>query len=92
MKRTFKYILVALATVLTLASCNEEKRKKALLPNISGKAGEVIVVIGKTDWEGALGTVIRDTLACDCPFLPQREPLYSLVDVPMAGFNKFNKN
>ena len=87
MKRTFKYILVALATVLTLASCNEEKRKKALLPNISGKAGEVIVVIGKTDWEGALGTVIRDTLACDCPFLPQREPLYSLVDVPMAGFN-----
>lgn len=86
MKRILTYMLVAMATVLALTSCSEEKRKKALLPNISGKAGEVIVVIGKNDWEGSLGTVIRDTLACDCPFLPQREPLYTLVDVPMAGF------
>ena len=85
MKRILTYLILALAA-LSLISCSEAKRKQALLPNISGKAGEVIVVIGKNDWEGSLGTVIRDTLACDCPFLPQREPLYTLVDVPMAGF------
>lgn len=79
MKRSIKFLAVAIS-LLALVSCGS-KGKKALLPNISGKAGEIIVVIDKAEWEGALGTAIRDTLACDCPFLPQREPMYSLVDV-----------
>jgi hypothetical protein len=86
MKRILKYIVLALAAAAVLTSCSEEKRKKALLPNISGKAGEVIVVINKADWEGAVGTALRDSLACDCPFLPQREPLFNLVNVAPSGF------
>lgn len=86
MKRFLTYLVVAVTAVLTIASCSEEKRKKALLPNISGKAGEVIVVIDKGLWEGSVGTVLRDTLTADCPFLPQREPLYNLVDVAPSGF------
>ena len=72
--------------MIAMVSCGGNGRKKALLPNVSGKAGEVIVVIDKNDWEGAVGTAIRDTLAADCPFLPQREPLYSLVNVAPGGF------
>ncbi|MBQ2874031.1 MAG: DUF4837 family protein [Bacteroidales bacterium] len=87
MKRFLTYLAVAVTAVLTIASCSEEKRKKALLPNISGKAGEVIVVIDKGLWEGSIGTVLRDTLTADCPFLPQREPMYTLVDVAPSGFN-----
>jgi len=86
MKRILKYIVLALAAAAVLTSCSEEKRKKALLPNISGKAGEVIVVINKADWEGAVGNALRDSLACDCPFLPQREPLFNLVNVAPSGF------
>jgi hypothetical protein len=86
MKRFLTYLVAAVTAVLTIASCSEEKRKKALLPNISGKAGEVIVVIDKGLWEGSVGTVLRDTLTADCPFLPQREPLYNLVDVAPSGF------
>lgn len=74
--------------VLSLISCSEAKRKQALLPNISGKAGEVIIVIDKGQWEGAVGTALRDTLACECPFLPQKEPLYTLVDVAPSGFTQ----
>lgn len=85
MKRILTYLAVAVAALMSIA-CNEQTKKKVLLPNISGKAGEVIVVIGKTDWEGIVGTTLRDTLACDCPYLPQREPLYTLVDVAPAGF------
>ena len=85
MKRFLSYaILIIMA--LALISCSEDKRKKALLPNISGHAGEVIVVIDKGDWEGAVGTTLRDTLGQDCRFLPQREPLYSLVNVIPSGF------
>ena len=85
MKRIAKYIAVVLAALAAI-SCNEQTKKKVLLPNISGKAGEVIVVIGKADWEGLVGNTLRDTLACECPYLPQREPLYTLVNVAPAGF------
>lgn len=87
MKRILTYLALAVITMMTLASCSEEKRKKALLPNISGKAGEVIIVIDKNMWEGDIGITLRDTLAADCPFLPQAEPLYTLVDVAPSGFN-----
>lgn len=87
MKRILSYLALALA-LIAMVSCSESKRKQALLPNISGKAGEVIVVIDKGLWEGAVGTTLRDTLACECPFLPQREPLYTLVNVAPGGFGQ----
>lgn len=77
---------VALAAIIALTSCSEEKKRKALLPNISGKAGEVIVVIDKGNWEGVVGTALRDSLACETPYLPQREPLFGLVNVPQNAF------
>ena len=45
MKKFFTYTLVALMAVCAI-SCNRSKTRKALLPNISGKPGEIIVVIG----------------------------------------------
>ena len=72
MKRILSILFAALM-VFGLASCS--RSGKALLPNVSGKAGEVIVVIERADWEGALGNEVRDLLACDCPWLYIREPL-----------------
>ena len=82
--------LVALTLALTgilamLASCKGGS-SKPLLPNVSGKAGEVIVVMNKDDWDGNLGAATRDLLASDYAFLPQREPRFSVVNVPVAGF------
>ena len=86
MKKYMKFMAIALAAMIALASCSEEKKRKALLPNISGKAGEVIVVIDKGNWEGAVGNVLRDSLAQETPYLPQREPLFGLVNVPKNAF------
>ena len=47
--KTSKKLLLVLAAVLTLAGC---KSTKGLLPSVSGKAGEVIVVMEKSDWAG----------------------------------------
>lgn len=88
MKRHIRYIALAIAAIAALCSCNERKTRQALLPNISGKAGEVIVVIDKGDWEGAVGNTLRDSLVCECPYLPQREPMFNLVNVPSTAFNK----
>ena len=86
MKKYMKFMAIALAAMIALASCSEEKKRKALLPNISGKAGEVIVVIDKGNWEGLVGNTLRDSLAKETPYLPQREPLFGLVNVPQNAF------
>lgn len=72
-----------LALCAALAGC---KGTETLLPNVSGKAGEVIVVIEKEDWEGELGNEVRTLLASDCPYLAQQEPLYTLVNVAPGSF------
>ena len=79
------FILSLMAAVSMLAvSCNGSGQK--LLPNVSGKAGEVIVVINQGEWEGEVGESIRTLLASDCPFLPQKEPLYTLVNINPSNF------
>lgn len=83
-----KRILLILVAAATLASCTGGK---PLLPSVSGKAGEIVVVIDKDNWEGALGSDIRDLLACECPYLAQRESLYSLINVAPAAFTDLFK-
>ena len=81
-----KSLLLVLLASFALVSCGNGNTAKALLPKVSGKAGEVVVVIEKADWDGALGNEVRDVLACECDWLVQSEPLYSLVNVPPGGF------
>lgn len=79
--------ICALASILCLSSCNGSKgNRKALLPNVSGKAGEVIVVLSKGNWDSNLGNDVRELLAADCPWLANKEPLYSLVNVTPSNF------
>ena len=71
-------------------SCGSNNGAK-LLPNVSGKAGEIIVVIDKDAWDGALGSEMRSTLGGDCPYLANREPLFNLANVPPGSFNNMFK-
>ena len=94
MRTFFKYFLAAAAFValfFSAVSCGSGSSRKALLPNVSGRAGEVVVVIEKSDWESALGNSIRELLASDCPWLIPSEPLYSLANVTPAGFGDMFK-
>lgn len=65
--------------------------KPALLPSVSGKAGEVLVVMTKADWEGELGEETRKILADETPWLVQQEPLFTLVNVPPTSFTDLFK-
>lgn len=78
-----KKALILLAMALSICAC---KGTKTLLPNVSGKAGEVIIVMDRDNWEGNPGLQIRELLGCDCPYLPLKEPLYNLVNVTPGGF------
>ena len=89
MKRIVKIAALA-AMVLALAGCKGRNRGP-LLPNVSGKAGEIVVVIDKDNWEGEIGNALRGILADDTPYLAQREPLFNLANVPPGSFNNMFK-
>ena len=87
MNRTRLFSVLASA-VMVFGGC---KGNGTLLPNVSGKAGEIIVAMDKNDWDGNLGSTTRTILAADYPFLPQQEPLFSLSNVPVTGFAELFK-
>ena len=89
MKRIVKIAALA-AMVLALAGCKGRNRGP-LLPNVSGEAGEIVVVIDKDNWEGEIGNALRGILADDTPYLAQREPLFNLANVPPGSFNNMFK-
>jgi len=81
-----KHILIVIAASLLLFSCEYNGPK--ILPNISGAAGEVVVVINKTDWDAETGVALHGALSVDEPYLAQREPMFNLVNVPESNFSK----
>ena len=89
MKRIHFFFVFA-AAVLSLAACGN-RSGKTLLPNVTGKAGEVIVVIDRESWEGNVGNELRTLLAGDCPYLAQREPMFNVANVPPANFTNMFK-
>jgi len=87
MQRLNKYILTAI-TVLILVSCNQTKIKKDLLPGVSGNAGEVLLVMDKIYWNNTPGVYFKNLLGEDMPDLPQKEPLFDLVNIPLKSFSE----
>ena len=83
--KTISRISASIALFVAAVSCSSGKQK-ALLPNVSGKAGEVIIAMDKDNWEGELGNEVRYVLGGDTPYLAQKEPLFNLVNVSPTGF------
>lgn len=69
---------------LVFSSCGDNGIQ--LKQSVSGKAGEIVVVANKVYWESEPGTLLRDILACDYPLLPQKEPSFTLINIPENAF------
>lgn len=83
-----KRFSIILCFALALVSC---KGGAPLLPSVSGKAGEVLVIMDKARWDDSLGAEARKLLASECPYLAIAEPLYTLVNVPPGNFGELFK-
>ena len=86
--RKITWIIITLTTILV--SC-KEKDSSRLMTNVTGKAGEVIVVIEPDLWNSNIGLEFRRKLAQDYPGLPQSEPLFDLVHIPYSSFSSIFK-
>ncbi|MFA7116364.1 MAG: DUF4837 family protein [Bacteroidales bacterium] len=94
--RYFHLIIISLLTIL-ISSCGNNKKveKEQYLPTISGKEGDVLVIIENKLWENPIGASIRSILSADYPYLPQDEPIFNVFSAPHSTFNgtyRFHRN
>lgn len=82
--------IILLITFAAFASCDDGGT--VMHKNITGKAGEVVVVMSNEAWDSEPGKVVRQTLAQEHLALPQDEPLFDLVKVPREGFKSIFKS
>jgi len=83
-----KLTLIAIILGISLISCKDTTN---LLPNVTGKSGEVIVIIEPDLWDSKTGTLLKDIFTQPYPGLPQNEPLFDLVHIPYASFSNIFK-
>jgi len=81
--------------LLTLASCDTISKHAGstggIKPNITGGAGEVLVVMDKFNWDNSAGELLQDILKEELPGLPQSEPLFDVIQITAASFDNFYK-
>jgi Domain of unknown function (DUF4837) len=81
-------INIFLLLLLFSTSACLKKSGQFIHRNITGKAGEIIVVMSKVAWDDKPGNLMRKTLAQTQFSLPQEEPLFDLVFIPHEGFKE----
>jgi len=88
-------LILLVATALFCSGCDTTVKtgdgNGRVLPNISGGAGEVLVVMDKFLWEGQAGERLKDILKEEFPGLPQSEPLFDVTQITAASLDNFFK-
>lgn len=70
-----------------MASCSSNDAKQAFKPEITGRAGEVLVVMNKAAQEDTAGRVISRILGQEYLGLPMAEPIFDMQAVPHGLFD-----
>jgi len=87
MKNIVYFITCILLAIIT-QSCGDSGGGQALLPNVSGSSGEVLVILDKAKWDGPVGRKIQEVLSAPIDKLPQAESHFDLVNVSPSAFAK----
>ncbi len=86
MRKHHFYLFPALLSLLVLFSC--QTRQTGLLPSVTGKPNEVLVVVDRADWDGRIGAEYKELLMQAQTGLPQDEPKFKITHVPTSAFDK----
>ena len=73
-------------------SCDKKKTKTALLPSVSGKAGEIVLVMNKSYKETEIGENFKKLYSQEIYGLPQGEPMFNLIFFPHDAFTNLLKS
>lgn len=88
MKAHFLLILILPAILLSAVSCKEGQKGNTMFSSVSGSTNEILIVMNKALWNGAVGDTIKRFFEQPQLGLPQAEPVFDLINLPLANFNK----
>ncbi|MDY0253552.1 MAG: DUF4837 family protein [Tenuifilaceae bacterium] len=92
MKKVVFHSLIALSLLTLFVSCDKGSGgRRTLLPNVTGSAGEVVVVVSGSVINESIGNLYKEILQEEYPMLPQSEPLFSVAMVPTSNFTDIFK-
>ncbi len=83
MKSIGKMLFLAVLS-LGLSACGGD----FLLPNVSGAANELLIVMDNDDWRTDGGKAVFDLFTSEIPALPQVEQMFQISRVPSNQFDK----
>lgn len=76
--------LVIFLALASLLSCAEQSR---VLPNPSGRAGEILIVMNDVHWEAESGKLLHSAFTQDVAGLAWSEPIFDISRLPRAAYN-----
>ena len=76
-------LLTSIFLIIFLAACEAPEMP---LPGITGKAGELVVVMPDKNWKGAAGDTVFNSLMEHVYGLPQAEPMFNVVHIKTSAF------
>jgi len=76
--------------ILIISGC-KDRINSTSLRNVTGGAGELMVIISKENWESETGEYIFQYLAQPQVGLPQNEPVFTVNDIPYEAFKDIFK-
>jgi hypothetical protein len=92
MNKYFFSVIITTLGLLTIMSCGPEQNKqgqrKGVMPSVSGKTGELIVVMDTAKFRSDVGLPIKKELSSVFKGLPQPEPIFDLINIPSKAFER----
>ncbi len=86
MKQLGIFLIFVSATIFL--SCDSSGSNKSFQPGVSGKAGELLLVVDNHKWESSVGDSLRSVFKQEVQVLPQSEPMFTVVNIPNSAFSK----
>ncbi|MBL7110342.1 MAG: DUF4837 family protein [Bacteroidales bacterium] len=83
-------ITISVAFFILLGACDSDKQP--LLPKVTGKPGEIVLVMDEYQWGSETGEFFRETFSQPVIALPEDEPIYDIVRIPSSGFSNLFKS
>lgn len=88
MRKVLAILLAGLFLGCSMIACKDGGGRKAVLQAVTGSVNEILVITPKVRWDGPIGDSIRAYFGQPQMGLPQGEPMFDLISLPISNFDK----
>lgn len=78
-------ITIGIFLLTAVVACKE---KGKALPVPSGSSNEILIVMDKAEWQSPIGDTVKQWFGQEQIGLPQPEPVFDIINLPVAFFDK----